>query len=427
MKLLVKKINRTIYYGWIIVAVAAVSMFFSSPGQTYSISVFNKIYETELGYTKTMLSTGYSIATIVSGMLIVFVGRAIDKLGHRKMFIFVTIMLSAATLFSSFVSSIWMIYISFFFLRFFGQGSFTILPNNLVPQWFEKRRAFAISIMSLGAFVGTLFVPRLNLFLIESFGWENAWRIWGLALIIVFLPLVLLFVYERPEDLGMTIENEKSDLTKDEAIALLVKESFTLREAIHTKEFWFISLMSMIVPMFTTGVTFHFFSIMDLRNVGNETASWIIGLVAFPILIMPFIAKIFIDKVKPNYIFLMTQTMILLSMALLWLWVSSSVTAIIFILFYGLAAAIQSVTLNTVWPHYFGRKYLGSIRGMATVFMVLGSALGPLPFGVSYDQFNTFNPAIWIMMGMTLIAMFLSILIQKPVRKIENIVYDSEI
>jgi len=134
---------------------------------------------------------------------------------------------------------------------------------------------------------------------------------------------------------------------------------------------------------------------------------------------MPFIAKAFIDKVKPNYIFLMTQSMILISMVVLWLFVSSSLTATLFILFYGLAAAIQGVTLNTVWPHYFGRKHLGSIRGMATVFMVIGSALGPLPFGVSFDQFNSFNPAIWMMMGMTVIAMFLSVLIKKPVKHIE--------
>jgi len=88
-----------------------------------------------------------------------------------------------------------------------------------------------------------------------------------------------------------------------------------------------------------------------------------------------------------------------------------------FILFYGLAVSIQSVALNTLWPNYFGRKYLGSIRGAATVFMVLGSALGPLPFGVVFDQTQSFVPVILGMMVMTIGAIGLTLFIKKPTKK----------
>jgi len=422
MKPYVLKINKKIYYGWMIVLIAAISLFFSSPGQTYSISVFNAVYENELGYTKTMLSTGYSIATTLSGLLIVLIGKATDKIGHKKMYIIVTIMLAFAAFFSSMVMSIWMIYISFFLLRFFGQGSMTLIPSSLVPQWFEKKRAFALSIMVMGSFLGTLLVPRLNLWLIQTFEWQNAWRIWGISLLVILLPLILLFIYNKPHEIGIQMENEPSNLSEADQIIAIDKESWTLSEALKTKEFWFIGVMSMIVPMFTTGVTFHFYSIMGSRSVGNETAAWIIGLVAFPIVFMPFVAKAFIDKTKPKYVFALTQIMILFSMVMLLLWVSNAGTAIFFILFYGLAAAVQSVTLNTVWPLYFGRKYLGSIRGMTTVFMVIGSALGPLPFGVSYDQFGSFNPAILAMMVFTVVTIFFSILISKPSKKEHTII-----
>ncbi len=418
MRPYVGKINKKIYYGWMIVLIAAISMFFSSPGQTYSISVFNSIYENEFHYSKTMLSTGYSIATIFSGLLIVFIGKATDKYGHRKMYIIVTIMLAVAAFFSSMVMNIWMIYISFFLLRFFGQGSMTLIPSSLVPQWFEKKRAFALSLMVMGSFFGTLLVPRLNLWLIQTFEWQNAWRIWGLSLLVVLLPLILLFIYNKPYEVGIQMENEKNSLSEEDQKIAIDKESWTLKEALKTKEFWFIGVMSMIVPMFTTGFTFHFYSIMGSRSVDNETAAWIIGLVAFPIIFMPFVARAFIDKTKPKYVFALTQVMILFSMVMLLLWVTNAGTAIFFILFYGLAASVQSVTLNTVWPLYFGRKYLGSIRGMTTVFMVIGSAMGPLPFGVSYDQFDSFNPAIVAMMIFTLITVLFAFLINRPEKKI---------
>jgi len=421
MKSIAKKINKKIYYGWVIVLVSAIALFFSSPGQTYSISVFNSYYETQLGYSKTLLSTGYSIATTISGLLIVFVGRAIDKNGQRKMFIIVAIGLALTTLFSSFVLNIWMIYISFFFLRFLGQGSLTLIPASLVPQWFDKKRAFALSMMAFGGFFAMLLIPAFNLWMINTLDWQNAWRVWGLLLLVVFLPIVFFLVVNRPEDADIPMENETTFISKEDALDALNKESWTLKEAMKTKDFWFIGFSSMIVPMFTTGLVFHFFSVMDLRNISHETAAWIIGFMAFPMILMPFAAKLFIDKTKPRYIFFTTQVIIFLAMVMLLLWVQNATAAIIFILIYGLGAAIQSVTLNTIYPYYYGRKYLGSIRGMATVFMVIGSALGPVQFAVSYDQFGTFNYAIIAMMIMTVIAAILSLLIHKPKKPESNI------
>ncbi|MBN2300493.1 MAG: MFS transporter [Acholeplasmataceae bacterium] len=418
MKSLAIKMNKKIYYGWVIVIVSAFALFFSSPGQTYSISVFNSYYETQLGYSKTLLSTGYSIATTISGLLIVLIGRAIDKHGQKKMFIIVGVGLALTALFSSFVLNIWMIYISFFFLRFLGQGSMTLIPASLVPQWFTKKRAFALSMMTFGGFFATLLVPAFNLWMINTLNWQNAWRIWALLLLVVFVPMVFFLVINRPEDADISMENEKTYISKEDALEALNNESWTLKEAMKTKDFWFIGFSSMIVPMFTTGFVFHFFSIMDLRNISHESAAWIIGFMAFPMLFMPFAAKLFIDRTKPKYIFFITQIMVLISMLILLLWVDSVSSAIIFILIYGLGAAIQSVTLNTIYPFYYGRKYLGSIRGMATVFMVIGSALGPLQFAISFEQFGTFNYAILIMMVMTTIAGLLSLLIRKPDKKI---------
>jgi MFS family permease len=420
MKSLVKRINRTVYYGWIIVLLSAFALFFSSPGQTYSINVFAKIYEEELGFSKTLITTGYSVATIISGTLLIFMGRLIDRFGHRLMMPLVIFLLALTTLFSSYVTTLAMIYLSFFFLRFFGQGSLTLMPNSLVPQWFMKKRALAISLMTLGAFVGTLFVPALNLYLIGLFGWRNVWRLWGLVLLVVMFPLAVLFTFNRPEDVGLSIDNEVSLLSKEEAYAALEKESWTVKEALKTRSFWFVGLIGMIAPMFTTGVTFHFYAIMESRSVSPETAAWIIGFIAFPTLIMPFLAHVFIERFKPRQIFFLTQSMFVVSMLFLLFFVRNEFLAFAFILFYGLFVALQAVTMNVVWPLYFGRKYLGSIRGAATVFMVVGSALGPLPFGLSFDLFGSFNPALIVMIALTIGTNVMALFIHKPEKKAQR-------
>ncbi|MFW5895002.1 MAG: MFS transporter [Bacillota bacterium] len=418
-----KTINQKFYYGWLIVLTSAIAMFFSAPGQTFSVSVFIDAYGETFDYSSTLISTGYSVATVISGSLIVFMGRLVDKFGHRVMMVVVGILLALTTFYNSFVANIGMMFVGFFLLRYFGQGSMTLLPESLVPQWFDKRRGFALSIMGLGITVATLLVPRYNLFLIDQFGWQGAWRVWSLMLLLILVPMAFFFVINRPEKIGITIENAHNGNKKaaDEAYKAMMDESFTLKEAVKTRQFWFVGLMSMIGPMFTTGVTFHFFSIMALRGVERETSAFIIGLIAVPAFIMPLIARSVVDRLPFKVTFLIIQTIFMLSMVWLAFAVTGAPSATFFILFYGIGFTLLNVTMNAMWPSYFGRAYLGAIRGAGTVFMVIGSALGALPFGVSYDVTGNYNAAIFVMMGMTGVAMVLASLLRKPQKHVQSL------
>jgi len=420
MKSLIININKSFYYGYVIIVLSAMTFFLSAPGQTYSISVFIKVYIEEFGFSSTLISTAYSIATLISGSLLVFMGRFVDKFGVKKMLVIVVIMLGLTTFFNSFVSSIYMLFFGFFLLRYFGQGSMTLIPGTLVPQWFEKNRAFAISLASIGGLLAMLLVPSLNLWLISSIGWQNAWRVWGLILIVGFIPIVVLFTSNKPEDLGMTIENDSptSEEEIEDALLEIDKTSFSLAEAIRVKEFWIVGMISMIPAMFSTGIAFHFFTMMSIKNVNSDAAALILGFMAIPAFIMPFVSKLVLDKYPVRNVLLTTILMTIISMLFLMFGVTNAATALVFILFYGLAVAIQSLTTNVIWPNYFGRKHLGSIRGAATVFMVVGSALGPLPFGIAYDNTGTYKIAIIGMLIFTTIALFLSTLITHPEKKI---------
>ncbi len=418
MHTIAQRLGKKIYYGWVMVAVSALGLFFSAPGQTYSISVFRNIWSEEFGYSSSLLSSGYLVATLLSGSLLVFMGKLVDRFGQRKMMMVVAFLLAMTAFYNSYVANAAMIFVGFFLLRYFGQGSMTLIPHSLVPQWFDKKRAFAMSLENFGGLIATMSVPAINYWVITQVGWENTFRLWGIALLVIFIPIVFVTVINKPEDIGLQIDGEQNgDEAIQEANERLEKESFTLKETIRTKEFWFIGLMSVIVPMFSTGITFHFFDMMAERNVDNQTASVIIGLIAPPAFLMPFVARALIDRYEPKYIFFMTQILIFIAMIWLAFFVRGPLSAAGFILFYGVAVGIQVVTLNTIWPTYFGRKYLGSIRGAAQVFMVFSTAIGPLPLALSYDYLGDFNYAIFAMMGMTLFSMVMALSIKRPIKQ----------
>jgi len=167
--------------------------------------------------------------------------------------------------------------------------------------------------------------------------------------------------------------------------------------------------------MISTGLMFHFFSIMTMKGVSDSAASFVIGLVALPGFIMPLLAGLIIDKVRSKYLISITLLVITIDLIYI-LIVNSTFTASIFMIIYGLAINFQSITLNVIWVKYFGRKHLGSIRGAATVFMVIGSALGPLPFGLSYDLTGNYNAVFIAMAISTILGMVMALSIKKPIK-----------
>ncbi len=410
-------LNKKFFYGWGIVAMAGLSLFFSAPGQTYSISTFIDSYITDFGFSRTTISSIYSMATIASGLLIVFMGKLVDKFGQRKMAIVAGTALALTCFFNSFIANIGMIALGFFLLRYFGQGSLTLIPSSLVPQWFEEKRAFAISLANLGGMTANMLVPAFNVWLISTYSWQFAWRIWSGLLLIIFIPLVYVFVVDRPEDIELLSDNRTVESHEDiiAEIESVERSSWTLDESMKCKEFWFVGLISMIHPMITTGLMFHFFSIMTSKGLDNTAISFVIGLIALPGFIMPLVSNFIIDRFRSKYVITTTLIMITGTMGIL-LMVNSTVTAILFMLLYGLSVSIQSVTTNVIWPRYFGRKYLGSIRGAATVFMVIGSALGPIPFGLAYDVTGSYQSAIITMGIITTLSLGMSLSIHKPVK-----------
>ena len=53
-----------------------------------------------------------------------------------------------------------------------------------------------------------------------------------------------------------------------------------------------------------------------------------------------------------------------------------------------------------IWPNYYGRLHLGSIRGVSTASGVAFAALGPLPFGLVYDITDNYSLAILALLAL---------------------------
>ncbi len=90
--------------------------------------------------------------------------------------------------------------------------------------------------------------------------------------------------------------------------------------------------------------------------------------------------------------------------------------AILFGILWGLAGGLERIAIGVIWPNYFGRKYIGSINGVGATIMVIGSSLGPLPFGIGFDLFGGYTIVILLALIFPIIGVICSLLAKKPVK-----------
>lgn len=409
------------YYGWVIVFIAGMGVFFSGPGQTYSVSVFIDSYIKDFGWSRSHVSAVYSLATLAAGICMFFVGRFVDKWGQRKMSVIVGIGLALASFWNSMVVNTAMLFIGFFLIRVLGQGSMSLIPNTLVPQWFITKRGKAMSLMAIGGFASSAALPPLNAWLVATWGWSFSWKVWGVLLLVVFVPLAYFLIRNKPEDIGEYPDGVKPDWANDPAdpnrtIKPFEEVNWTVQEAVKTRAYWLLLFCVGIPSLVNTGLTFHLISIFKTNGISPAIAALVLSLMALIGFPVTLIAGPLLDRVKVQYvlagIFAGEIIFILVLLA-----ADQTAIAIAFGVLWGISGGFERITLNYVWPSFFGRKSLGSIKGSAMTVTVLGSALGPLPFGLAYDYFGGYEEILLMSIVLPILGITASLLAKKPVKE----------
>lgn len=418
-------ISTPFYYGWLVLFISAMGMFFSGPGQTYNVSIFIDSYIEHFQWSRTLVSSIYSTATLMAGLSLFFIGSLIDRYGPKKVMMVVITILAAACFWNSFVTNAVMLFIGFYLIRLFGQGSMTLLPSTIVPRWFVKKRGRATGFLTIGGLVSGASIPPISMWLVSSYGWPIAWRFWGIMLLCFFLPIVYFFLHNKPQDIGLEADgatgqskknhqdNSKLNATIVSKQALATDKSWTVSEAMRTYAFWIVLFSIAVVAFTNTALVFHFFSILRERGVDTMQTAFLLSL--FPI--VGFFTAVWsgflLEKYRVQYIYAFGFAIKVVAMILLY-FSNNLTTVIVFVVIWGLFEGIAMSCYNIVWPNFFGLEHLGKIRSVATTAMVLASAFGPLPMGLAYDIFGGYQEAI-IMVGLfPLMAMFLLLFVKQP-------------
>jgi len=398
------------FYGWIIVAISFLTLFFSL-GVRVSFGVFYVAILDDFAWTRADTAGAFSLAMFVHALFAPISGYLIDRFSPRQLFPVGAAFLAIGLIACSFIDRIWHLYIFFGVLIAVGVNMTGFAPNmTIVPRWFIRKKGTANGIALSGIGLGSLVVAMIAGLIIEIAGWRIAFLTIAAGVSLILIPASGIFLRRSPEEIGLLPDNEKAGNNQSEPSGQGKKTNlesrsakdrqWTLINAIKTPAFWWINLTGashgfmvnmMIVHQAAYVVDCGFSPLLAASTVGLVGGLQAAGNVYFGILS---------DRIGRETSLAIGATVAFVGMILfilinnspsLWLIYSSAVL-------YGLGQGSYSSIYSSSMADFFSGPSFGRIISIISVGYGLGGALSSYMGGYFFDYTGSYIiPFIFLM------------------------------
>ena len=175
---------------WRFLLFGALVMFWTSPGQTYLISLFGDVLRREFQLSHTDFGGIYTAATLVSAAILWPAGRLVDRLRLGRFVWWVCVAMAAGAAAFSQVSGSVSLFFSILIVRFLGQGMMTHIAVTAMARRYVAERGRAIAIAGFGFPIAEGTLPPLITIGLTVTTWPNIWVVMGLAVAVTMLPTI---------------------------------------------------------------------------------------------------------------------------------------------------------------------------------------------------------------------------------------------
>ena len=349
--------------------------FFSSFGQSYFLGLFNSSIREALTITHGQFGSIYASATLCSSILLIWVGKKIDDVNIFKFAFFVIILLSFACFFFSQVSSVLLLFIAIFLMRFSGQGMMSHTASTTISRYFTRTRGRALSISWFGLSSAEFILPILMVYLLSIIDWKNLWLIFSIIVLAV-LP-VASFLLIKNLDLDSREEKEKN-------IDEIKIKQWKRIEVIKDYRFYIICLNMLAMPWIFTGFAVFQSFIQTSKGWGPYIIAQSFMSYSILSVLTLFISGILIDKFTSRKLLIYMNIPLLIAVIVLF-YFETPISAFIFLGLVGISNGFANILGSSTWAELYGVKHLGSIKALTTALMVFATAFGTALFGFLID------------------------------------------
>ena len=349
--------------------------FFSSFGQSFFLGLFNSSIRDALSITHGQFGSIYASATLLSSIVLVWIGKKIDDVNILKFASYVIIFLSASCFIFSKISSVIFLFVGIFLMRLAGQGLSSHTATTTISRFFEKNRGRALSTGWLGLSLAEFIMPVLIVFLLTFIEWRDIWVSISILVILVLPVATFLLVKDVKLD---TREESKIDENNKEI------KQWKRIEVLKDYRFYIMCMTMLAMPWIATGS----FVYQSFISSSKEWGPYVIAqsFMAYSILsvITLFISGFLIDKFSSRKLLIYMNIPLLFGTIVLY-YFNAPLSSFVFFGLVGVTNGLANVLGSSTWAEIYGVKYIGSIKALTTALMVFSTAFGTALFGFLID------------------------------------------
>ena len=385
------------YYGWVVVFAAGTTVFARMAPSVFVLGIFLSPIADEFGWSRTLIAGAVSVGAVASMVLSPIIGWAVDRYGAGIILTVSMVILGVAV-----ISLAWATVPLFFYLGFATGRIIFHVPVQIgsgavVSRWFIRKRGRAIGVLYLSGAIGGIVCIQIASIALSNWGIGAAWIALGVTVLgVAVLPSALLIV-DRPEDVGLEPDGLTSGPPESITVYLQptqdpIEIDWTLREAMGTKSLWI--MVGVVGTLFMTqaGVSVHIGAFYQDRGLGITAVASAITINGIVSGIGSLVWGAIIERAPVQRVMVVLMVLSATSTFLLFtvhsLAAAFAVSAVI-----GVVAAGGNVIPPVAYASYFGRRSIGSIRGIGETGVQVGQTIGPLLSGLAFDINGSYKVA----------------------------------
>jgi MFS family permease len=226
--------NRSIFYGWWVVAAFCVTTFIST-GIRHAVGPFLKPIVADLGLDRASFSLVIAVSLLLYGVFMPIAGMLLDRFSVRTVTSIGTVVLVASLVLTALVRNVWEFALVYGVLVPLGlAGTGPVIASGVVARWFNRRRGTALSVLGSASMTGmSLLVPGVTWLIINT-GWRLTYVAIAAGIAVLVLPLCLLVLRDSPESIGLSPDGADSPADA----RATAHERVATGEAVQTLAFW---------------------------------------------------------------------------------------------------------------------------------------------------------------------------------------------
>ncbi len=409
--------SRKPFYGWIVVSALSVAGGFTMSMGIGNFGVFVAPMQDALNVGSAPFGLGLTARLIGFAASGPIIGRILDRYGARGPLSVTVVIFGASVAALGQIQAGWQMIALQMFMGMLGYwGSSSLYFTVMASQWFIQKRGKAMSIMFVGFPAGIAVSAPITQALIEAFGWRDAWAILGFTGSSVVLVIARLVLRNRPEDMGLVPDG--APRTPHEASvngARQPEHSWTLHDAMRTGAFWRMAVAFGTVMLGMSAIGLFWVPYFIDQGFSPQIAAWALAAYASSQAGTSIVLARFVDRYQPRFLAMFGYASFIAAFVLM---MNATVTWQLFATAILGGAGVGSGMLlqAQMWPSYFGRAHIGTIRGAALPLTLTFSGIGSAATGLIFDATGSYAPAWWTAMAMLVVGAFLLVITPKPKR-----------